>query len=395
MTAHTNVSDSQSERKMNKEFKRIFNTDPLGEYHAPARVNLIGEHIDYNGGHVLPCAISLYICASISFNDNHKINLYSENLDSKITTDINHTEYDKSYSWATYPIGVIDVLKSLGHKIDRGINIYYSSQIPLGSGLSSSAAILVLTAYMLNDIFKLNLSNLDIAKIAIKTEREYCGLSCGIMDQSAIALAEKDTCLYLDCNKFEYEYKNAVFDNVKILILNTKYQRKLTESKYNERVGECSKALSIIKSKYNVSNLCELKPEELDNIQSLLNDEALFKRVRHCITEEERVKSFMAALDNKDYVECGKILNESHKSLKEDYEVSGINLDVMTEIARNNPFVYGARMTGAGFGGCAVALVQEKHAEEVKEDILKQYKERFGYEGEAYLIDVTRGPAKI
>lgn len=380
---------------MNNKFKKIFNADIAGVYKAPARVNLIGEHIDYNGGHVLPCAISLYINASASFNDDNEINLYSENLESQIKCSLDNTEYDESYSWALYPIGIINTIKSFGYKIDKGINIYYSSAIPLGSGLSSSAAILVLTAYIINDLYNLGLSNLDIAKIAIKTEREYCGLSCGIMDQSAIALAKEDTALYLDCDKFKYEYKNAALDGINILILNTKYQRKLTESKYNERVEECNRALRILQTKYPIKNLCELNSKELDGIKILLNDETLFKRVRHCIKEEERVKSFIESLDSKNYEECGKILNESHMSLKEDYEVSGINLDVMTDIARNNKYVLGARMTGAGFGGCAIALVKKEHANKAKEEILKKYKEYFGYDGEAYIIDITGGPSKI
>lgn len=379
---------------MKNKFREIFDVDPVGEYKAPARVNLIGEHIDYNGGHVLPCAISLYINASASFNDEGEINLYSENLGSQIKCDLDKTQYDESYSWALYPIGVINTIKSMGYNIGKGINIYYSSEIPLGSGLSSSAAILVLTAFMINDLYNLGLSNLDIAKIAIKTERDYCGLSCGIMDQSAIALAKENTALYLDCGKFEYEYKNTALDEVKILILNTKYQRKLTESKYNERVDECNRALKIIQTKYDVKNLCEISSKELGGIESLLNDETLYKRVRHCIKEEERVMSFIKSLDSKNYKECGSILNESHLSLKENYEVSGINLDVMTDIARNNPYVLGARMTGAGFGGCAIALVNKDHANQAKEEILRQYKEYFGYEGEAYIVDIAGGPSK-
>lgn len=377
---------------MNKEFFSLWGVNPIKTYAAPARVNLIGEHIDYNGGHVLPCAISLYIKASVSFNDEEKINLVSEDMEGQISVDLCNTQYGKSYSWAIYPIGVIHILREMGYKVDKGLNMLFSSEIPLGSGLSSSAAILVLTAYVLNDLFDLGLSNLEIAKIAIKVEREYCGLSCGIMDQSAIALAKKDRCLYLDCGSFEYEYKNAVLEKTKIMILNTKYERKLTDSKYNERVSECQKALSIIKTRYGVDNLCELDPKDLPDIGILLNDDLLYKRVKHCVTEEARVKAFVTALDEKDYSLCGKILNESHFSLRDDYEVSGTNLDVITEIARNNPHVYGARMTGAGFGGCAVALVDEEHALEVRDEVLTKYKERFGYNAEVYLIDTTDGP---
>jgi len=392
--ALTNASNSQSKEEMNKSFDTS-KYAPTHFYQAPARVNLIGEHIDYNGGHVLPCAISLYLKAAVSFNNEGKINLFSDTTKFPVSCDLEHTEYDKSYSWATYPIGVVHVLKSLGYKIDKGVNIFYSTDIPLGSGLSSSAAILVLTAYVLNDLFNLKLSNLDIAKVAIKTEREYCGLSCGIMDQSAIALGKKDACLYLDCLNFTYEYRSAVLDEVKIMILNTKYERKLTDSKYNERVKECNEALSILQKEFNISALCDLRSKDLPEIEELLSNDLLFKRVRHCVTEEERVLSFVEALDNKDYEKCGKILNESHYSLRDDYEVSGENLDVITSIARSNPHVYGARMTGAGFGGCAVALVEEEYADEVKEEVLKKYKERFGYDAEVYLIDVSNGPSKL
>ena len=325
-------------------------------YEAPARINLIGEHIDYNGGMVLPAAISLRTRLKINLRDDLKITLNSLNTNYYVESSLNDLEYDKKYDWANYPIGVLYTLLKKGYKIDRGFDMIFDSNIPLGSGLSSSASILVLTCYALNKEFNLGINNKDIALLSQETEVKYCGLSCGIMDEAIIALGKKNEAILLDCAKFEYEYIPIDFKDYTIVVLQTNKKRALTESKYNERVKECNKALELLKNKYNINNLCELKSSELNNIKALINDDIIYKRVKHVIKENERVYEFKDSLIKNDLINLGKLLNESHESLKNDYETSGLHLDTIVEAAQSYKDCLGARMTGAGFGGCAIAL---------------------------------------
>lgn len=363
-------------------------------YEAPARINLIGEHIDYNGGMVLPAAISLRTRCKFLKREDSKIILNSLNTNLKVERDLNDLEYDKKYDWANYPTGVVYTLINKGYKIDKGFEIEYDSNIPLGSGLSSSASILVLTCYALNSEFNLGLSNKEIALISQETEVKYCGLSCGIMDEAIIALGKKNKAILLDCATFEYEYIPIDFKDYTIAVLQTNKKRALTESKYNERVKECNTALEILKTKYNINNLCELKSTELDNIKSLINDDIIYKRVKHVIKENERVYEFKDALINNDLVKLGKLLNLSHESLKNDYETSGVHLDTIVEAAQNYKSCLGARMTGAGFGGCAIALVKKSDFEDFKKEVEEKYYNKTNIKASVYLVDINDGPLK-
>ncbi len=373
-----------------KDFIDTFGVEPLYIFSAPARVNIIGEHIDYNGGHVLPCAISLYTKALVGKRADESFRLYSENTKSTVLVEMSNLEYDETRGWANYPLGIFYILKSKGYHLPFGLDIYYSSNIPLASGLSSSASILDLTAYICNEIYTLELDRKDIAMISLEAERKYNGLNCGVMDQAIIALGKKNTCLYLDTFRFLHRYIPLNLLDYSLVVMKTNKPRVLTESKYNERVEECQKALSLLKKYYIINNLCDLKSRDLPRIEKLLNDDLLYRRVKHCVTEEERVNKFVLALEDNDITELGRLLNESHESLKNDYEVTGMHLDTLCEAARK--VAVGARMTGAGFSGCAIALVKTKKIPELSRVVAKEYKEKTGLDAECIQISIVDGP---
>ena len=375
-------------------FKQVFTQDVEAIYRAPARVNLIGEHIDYNGGKVLPCAISCYIKGLVSKREDDLILAYSTNYSNKYSCSIKNISYLKENNWSNYVFGVFEILKQEGYSIPFGLNILLDSNIPLGSGLSSSAALLVLILYIANDMYNLNLDLKTIARLAQKTENEFCGLKCGIMDQAAIALGKKDKAILLDCNRFEYEYKDIDLGEYSFVILKTNTPRNLVDSKYNERVEECQKALSLIKKKLNVNTLCELKINQLEEVKALINDEVVYKRVRHVVIENDRVNRFMSALEKKDIKELGNLLNQSHQSLKEDYEVTGLYLDSIVEAALESNAI-GARMTGAGFGGCAIALIRTKEFPQFKRKVETLYYQKTGIHPEVFQVDIVDGPTRI
>ena len=375
-------------------FETIFEEKCLNVYQSPARINLVGEHIDYNGGLVLPSAISLYIKGFVSKREDGYISVYSSNFEDRHSVLTDQIEYDPSYNWANYVFGVFKILKAEGYKIPTGLNILIDSEIPLGSGLSSSAALLVLIFYIANDQFELNIDLKTIARLAQKVENSFCGVNSGIMDEAAIALGKKNKALLLDCSAFDYEYKDISLGDYTFVVLKTNKPRKLIESKYNERVNECNKALSILKEKYNISNLCELKSKDLNEIKYLLDDKLLYKRVRHVVTENERVHDFSYAMNKGDINLMGTILNASHESLKNDYEVTGEHLDTIYESALVAGAV-GARMTGAGFGGCAIALINKNNFDSFKEKVEKSYFEKLNIHPDVLKVDIVDGPKKL
>ena len=373
-----------------KDFIESFGVEPSYIFSAPARVNLIGEHIDYNGGHVLPCAISLYTEALVGKRNDKNVRLYSENTKTTVIQDITNLEYKEELGWANYPLGIFYVLSKKGYSLPFGLDIYYSSNIPLASGLSSSASILDLTAFICNELYTLELDRKDIALIALEAERTYNGLNCGVMDQAIIALGKKNTCIYLDTYRFQHRYIPLNLLDYSIVVIKTNKPRVLTESKYNERVEECQRALKLLKKYYIINNLCDLKSKDLPRVKSLLNDDLLYRRVKHCVTEEERVNKFVLALEDNDITELGRLLNDSHESLKNDYEVTGPYLDTICEAARK--VAVGARMTGAGFSGCAIALVKTKKIPELAKVVQKEYKEKMGLDSETIAINIVDGP---
>ena len=377
-----------------QEFYNAFKAKPESCYRAPARINLIGEHIDYNGGRVLPAAISCYIKALVSKRDDYTIMAYSTNTKSGYSIDLNRIRYDKSNGWCNYVFGVFQTLRLAGYHIPFGLNILINSEIPLGSGLSSSAALLDLITYVANDIYNLGISLKNIAKLAQNCENSFCGLRCGIMDEASIALGLKDKCLLLDCAKYEYEYIDLELGDYTFVVMKTNVPRSLVSSKYNDRVDECQKGLNIIQQDFDVDNLCELHNEDLFRIEKLIGDEIIFRRVRHVISENERVRKFVKALRTRDIPELGRILNESHRSLKEDYEVTGEYLDAIQEAAINAGAM-GARMTGAGFGGCAIALIKKETFDDFEEKVIDYYFSKVKLEPEVFNVDIVDGPMKV
>ena len=378
----------------NSDFVSVFNKNIEHKFIAPARINLIGEHIDYNGGMVLPCAISLYLRAYVSLRDDLVISLKSTSFNNVITKSYNDLYYDSNNKWANYPIGVIKTLFDKGYKINKGLNIYFDSDIPLGSGLSSSAAILDLTVFICNELFELNIDRKNMALIAQEVENNYCGLSSGIMDEAIISLGMKNKALLLDCKNFNYKYIDIKDGDYTYVVMKTNKPRKLTESKYNERVYECNKALKIIQTTYNVKTLCEIKTEDLANIEALLQDKILFKRVRHVVKENERVYEYTKALIKGEYIKLGTLLNASDESLRDDYEVTGKHLDLITNAARKAGAI-GARMTGAGFGGCAIALIKREMFDEFSQKVSKEYFEQTKIKPEFYLVDIVDGTSRV
>ncbi len=377
-----------------QEFFNAFKVNPESHYRAPARINLIGEHIDYNGGRVLPAAISCYIEAIISKRDDTTISAYSTNTKSGYSIDLNRIKYDKANGWCNYVFGVFQTLRLAGYHIPFGLNILINSEIPLGSGLSSSAALLDLITYVANDVYNLGISLKNIAKLAQNCENSFCGLRCGIMDEASIALGLKDKCLLLDCAKYEYEYIDLELGDYTFVVMKTNVPRSLVSSAYNDRVDECQQGLAYIRQDYDIDNLCELKEEDLFRVSKLIGNPVIFRRVRHVITENERVRKFVRALRNRNIEELGKLLNESHQSLRDDYEVTGEYLDAIQEAALKAGAI-GARMTGAGFGGCAIALIKKDSFEDFKEKVIDYYFNKVKLEPDVFNVDIVDGPMKV
>ncbi|MBQ9448951.1 MAG: galactokinase [Acholeplasmatales bacterium] len=378
---------------LKEEFVKAFSENPKYLYKAPSRINLIGEHIDYNGGDVLPAAISKYIYAAVSVRSDDKIVISSTEIKGIKQASLKSISYKKENDWGNYVFGMFKILMNQGFKINKGLNIMVSSQIPVGSGLSSSAALLDLICYILNDLFNLGLDNKKIALLAQKCENEFCGLRCGIMDEAAISLGLDNMAMLLDCAKFEYSYHPLNLGEYRVVVMKTNKPRKLVESKYNERVDECTKAFNVLCNKYRIKNLCELKIEDLDKIEKIINDDVIFRRVKHVVTEENRVKEFVKALDSNQIEKLGELLDASHKSLKEDYEVTGVHLDTIVECAKKYGAI-GARMTGAGFGGCAIAIIKKNEFETFKQNVEKAYFEKLNIEPEVFLVEIVSGPKK-
>ncbi len=380
---------------LEKIFEETYNTKPTLKYISPARINLIGEHIDYNGGMVLPAAISRYITALVSKRDDDLLCFKSTAFEKVEKRHLSDLKFNPKYDWANYGFGIFYMLIKEGYRIEKGLNILITSNIPLGSGLSSSASFLNLIGFIANDVYEFGFDMKTIASRSVEVENKYCGLKCGIMDEAAIALGEKDKCLLLNCDNFTYKLVNLNLGKYKFVVLQTNKPRKLTESKYNERVDECQKSLKLLKEVYkDIHNLCDLRSDKLDEIKEILNDDILFKRVRHCITENERVYAFKDALEKGNITKIATLLDLSHKSLKEDYEVTGLHLDTIVEAAKASKAI-ASRMTGAGFGGCAIALVDEDKFDKFKEKTAKLYFEKTNIIPDIYMVDIVSGPKKI
>lgn len=380
-------------------FKEIFGTEGrFKTYFAPGRVNLIGEHTDYNGGHVFPCALTMGTYATVREREDKILNFYSMNFDDLgiLTSSIDNLVYNENENWINYPKGVIWALKNEGYNINHGFDIVYYGTIPNGAGLSSSASIEVLTGFILKDMFKLDMDNTKIALIGQMAENKYVGVNCGIMDQFVIANGKKDNAVFLDTATLEYKYAPINLENEKIVIINTNKKRGLGDSKYNVRRAECEKALEELQeSGLQIKSLGDLTEEEFEEHKSAIKDEIRQKRAKHAVYENQRTLKAVQALENNDLELFGKLMVESHNSLRDDYEVTGIELDTAVEEALKQEGVIGARMTGAGFGGCAVSIVKTDKVENFIKNVEKGYREKIGYNPEFYVVEIGNGVRAI
>ena len=367
-------------------------------YFSPGRVNLIGEHTDYNGGHVFPCALTLGTYGAARKREDNKIHFYSMNLDSfdVVEASLDDLTNKKEYNWANYPLGIVWAFKEKGHTITSGFDMVIWGNIPNGSGLSSSASLEVLTGVILTDLFEIkDLSMTDLALIGQYSENNFNGCNCGIMDQFAVAMGKKDHAIFLDTSDLSYEYAPCVLDGAKIVITNSTVKHSLVDSAYNDRRNECAAALKALQSELDIQALGDLTPEEFEAHKSLIKDEIQLQRAKHAVYENQRTIDAVTALKAGDIESFGKLMNQSHISLRDDYDVSCEEIDILVDLAWKIPGVLGSRITGGGFGGCTVSIVKDESIDTFIETIGKTYLEKVGHEAEFYTVDIGDGASRL
>lgn len=380
------------------QFHTIFQTGQTPRiFFAPGRINLIGEHTDYNGGHVFPAALSYGTYSLATMRDDQKIRLYSMNFPNVgiIEVDLSNLLFRPSDQWANYPKGVVLYLKERYLGISRGADILYYGNIPNGAGLSSSASIELVTSVLLNELYDLQIDRLSLIQLCQRMENEYIGVNSGIMDQFTVGMGKKEHALLLNCQTLSYQYAPLVLAEHEIVIIHTNKQRTLAGSKYNERRAQSEQALIDLQQELSIRSLCDLTPEQFEEHKDLIKDETSLRRARHAIYENSRTLAAYEKLTGGDLIGFGKLMNESHLSLRDDYEVTGVELDTVVEAAWKQEGVIGARMTGAGFGGCAIAIVRNDHSSNVKENILASYRERVGYDPFFYSAIIGDGAREV
>lgn len=381
--------------KLVQSFIEIFgDSGKIRTYFAPGRVNLIGEHTDYNGGHVFPCALTIGTYAVVRKRDDRALNFYSLNFTDLgiIESSLDDLIKVKEHDWANYPKGVIWAFEQKGYKLEAGFDILIYGNIPNGSGLSSSASLEVLTGYIMKDMYGLDVDMIKIALLSQMAENKFVGVNCGIMDQFAIAMGKTNHAIFLDTSNLSYEYAPIQLDNVKIVIANSNKKRGLGESKYNERRAECERALEALKTVIDIKELGNLSEEEFEKYKYVIKDELEQKRAKHAVYENQRTIKAVKALKENKIEEFGKLMIASHNSLRDDYEVTGLELDTLVGASLQQDGVIGSRMTGAGFGGCTVSLVYEDYVENFIQSVGKIYEEKTIYKADFYVVDVGNGP---
>jgi galactokinase len=378
------------EQELTEKFLEKYQHKPTATYFAPGRVNLIGEHIDYNGGLVMPCAIGAGTWLLMAPNKENVIRFSSINFDEEHTFTI-QKDYEKTgHEWYNYPLGVFHELQKYGW-IAQGLDLLYFGNIPIGSGLSSSASIEVLTAFALNEYFNLGHDKLELVKLSKRVENLFIGVNSGIMDQFAVAFGETDKAIVLNCDTLKYKLVDCNLGDYHLAIINTNKARKLEESKYNERVNECNEALAALNAEINISNLCDLNAEKFALHSHLITNETILKRATHVVKENDRVHLAAKALNNGELAEFGRLMYASHQSLRELYEVSGQELDAVVDFCSAYEHVIGARMTGAGFGGCAIALLKKGYEEDFAKKLTESYVAKIGYPATIYVYGISSG----
>lgn len=385
--------------KLIQQFKDLYTGEgEIRSYFAPGRVNLIGEHTDYNGGHVFPCALTLGTYGIVRDRDDRKLRFYSANFEKLgvIETSLDELVPDQKANWTNYPKGVMWAFEKRGYKLDHGMDILIYGNIPNGSGLSSSASLEVLTGVILKDTFGFDqVSMVDIALIGQDSENNFNGCNCGIMDQFASAMGKKDNAIFLDTNTLHYEYAPVVLKDAKIVITNSKVKHSLVDSAYNDRRNECETALKELKAVMDISSLGELTEEEYEAHKDAIKDAVRQKRAKHAVYENQRTVRAVEALKAQDVELFGKLMNASHESLRYDYEVSCEEIDILVDLAQAMPGVLGSRITGGGFGGCTVSIVKNDAVDAFISKIGKTYQEKVGHEAEFYVVEIGDGAGAI
>ena len=381
-------------KELIKVFAARFGKEPQHVFFCPGRVNLIGEHIDYNGGNVMPCAISMGTYLAVSKNTDKLLRFQCINFPETADLHLQESYTKTGKEWFNYPLGVIN--EFLNKEISLcGLDMLFYGNLPIGAGLSSSASIEVLTASAMSSMFGVETSNKELALIGKKVENEFIGVNCGIMDQFAVAMGKKDKAILLNCDTLDYEYLPFEIGDYVLAIINSNKQRKLADSKYNERFAECRKALSLLEKELSVNHLCEINFHSFEEHRHLINDPVLEKRTLHVISENFRVGEAKDALKAGELVTFGKLMYASHQSLKEWYEVSGKELDTIVDFCKTYKDCIGARMTGAGFGGCAIALVEKNSFDDFEEKIKVYYKNIIGYEPGVFASIIGDGVGEL
>ena len=381
---------------LKQKFLETFGGDSKGIriFYAPGRVNLIGEHTDYNGGHVFPCAINYGTYGVARKRDDNTIRLVSGNMDLPVTVDVNEIKNDPLHDWANYPKGVVAEIMKLGYTIS-GFDLYIWGDIPNGSGLSSSASIEMLTAVTLNGLFDLKLPMKEMVLLSQRAENQFVGVQCGIMDQYAVGMGKKDHAIMIDCLNLEHEYVPFDLGSYKMIITNTNKKHALMDSKYHERQKECNEALKLLQQACDIEHLCNLNPETYMDHADLIKDPIIRNRATHVIQENARVFAAVFALNGGDLGLFGELMNNSHTSLRDLYEVTGDELDTLAEAAWKLDSVLGSRMTGAGFGGCTVSIVEDIAIDHFMEFVGNEYSAKTGLTADFYVAETGLGAREI
>ncbi|MBE5868991.1 MAG: galactokinase [Lachnospiraceae bacterium] len=379
-------------------FAQVFgDNEGAKAYFAPGRVNLIGEHTDYNGGHVFPCALTIGTYGVARKRDDNKLRFYSMNFEhlGVIESSLDDLKPYKEADWTNYPKGIIWAFGEKGMQVPQGMDLLLCGNIPNGSGLSSSASVEVLTGFILRDLFGFEVTNTELALIGQFSENKFNGVNCGIMDQFAIAMGKKDHAIFLDTADLSYEYAPIKLQGAKIVIVCSNKKRGLGDSKYNERRSECEQALSELQKKADIKTLGDLTGEKFEEIKGVIASDVRMKRAKHAVYENQRTIQAVQALKENDIKQFGQLMNASHVSLRDDYEVTGVELDTLAEEAWKVEGVIGSRMTGAGFGGCTVSIVKDEAIDTFIEQVGAAYLEKIGYAADFYVVEVGDGPAVL
>lgn len=381
-----------------KKFEEVFGSaEGARVYFAPGRVNLIGEHTDYNGGHVFPCALTIGTYGVARQREDNRLRFYSMNFGGLgvIESSLEDLTPSKQAGWTNYPKGVMWAFEQRGMKLPFGMDLLLNGNIPNGSGLSSSASVEVLTGYILRDFFGFDVTNQDLALIGQYSENQFNMVNCGIMDQFAIAMGRKDNAIFLDTADLSYEYAPIALKGAKIVIACSNKKRGLGDSKYNERRSECETALAQLQQAVNIKTLGELDEKAFEEYKDAIVDDVGRKRAKHAVYENQRTIRAVEALKANDVERFGQLMNASHVSLRDDYEVTGAELDTLVEEAWKIEGVIGSRMTGAGFGGCTVSIVKDEAIDKFIGQVGKAYQEKIGYAADFYVVEIGDGPGRV